>query len=44
MTIFGLMNHPPPVVAVVERNQKEQMKKNIERAGTPAVVLQREAV
>jgi len=25
------MNHPPPVVAVVERNQKEQMKSDNER-------------
>jgi hypothetical protein len=32
------------VAAVVERNQKEQMKKNIERTGTPAVAVQREAV
>ncbi len=37
--ISGLTNqaHPQPVAAVVERNQKEQMKKNNERAGTPAV-------
>ena len=33
--------HPQPGAAVVERNQKEQMKKNIERAGTPAVAVQR---
>lgn len=29
------------MAAVVERNQKEQMKKKIERAGTPAVAVQR---
>ncbi len=39
----GLTNqaHPQPVAAVVERNQKEQMKKNNERAWTPAVAVQR---
>ncbi len=33
--------HPQPVAAVVERNQKEQMKSDNERAGTPAVAVQR---
>jgi len=33
--------HPQPVAAVVERNQKEQMKKKIERKRTPAVAVQR---
>ena len=39
----GLTNqaHPQPVAAVVERNQRNKIKSDFERAGAPAVAVQR---